>query len=291
MVYISKAEELNPQSARVKANKAWLYFRDCDYPQSAKLYRELVKLGYAQVDKSDKTFSFRLLKGYLQALLFQIETDEIFEFTDGWETNPEYRVLCASYRAATYKRTIEHLVNTDIKSTEAGLINAMDVLNRLFELEGYSYTSSQEALKIVKELHYVSNRRVKPSKQFTFKCLEFIANHLFDVVSNLRNESIQSKEVKNIIDSFVLLSPECNPIHKASWYKSLDLQFNYDPEQLKKLNKSGYTIVKVNNIPDTREGISSFIFAQDDRSRTYYLHVSKLSKGGWMDGVGQYRCG
>jgi hypothetical protein len=95
----------------------------------------------------------------------------------------------------------------------------------------------------------------------------------------LRDESIDSKDSKDLLRKAYSYELKINPLHSADWY-SVKTETTYDIDHIEELVQDGYEIVEVYNIPDKFEGLSNFIFAKNDHDQQFYLHVSNFD-GGW----------
>jgi hypothetical protein len=69
-------------------------------------------------------------------------------------------------------------------------------------------------------------------------------------------------------------------LHSAEWY-SVDSEIVYDEEHIQELVEEGYSVVEVYNIPEKDNGLSNFIFANDELDRQFFLVVSNY-EGGWL---------
>lgn len=268
---------VHSKSARCRMQLAWVYFSDNDYETAAELYRELFTEGYGDNNQSNPKFAYRINRYYLTSLLYSQQTDEVIEITKDWESQ-QYRDLFGAMRASAFKRSVEHKVNQDAKSTEAALHEAIETLKKLFHLERYSYTSSVEAYRIFKEIRYIVSRSNSYSKDFIRGSLQFIADHFFDVCELAK---VPEKEQVKVIQDLDLVTIDNNPIHSMSWFKRKE--GTQDSSTLRTYEKQGYTIVKVTNIPDNAEGVSPYIFAKDNNGTTFYLNVKCLVGGSWLE--------
>jgi len=266
------------KSPRCRLQLAWVYFCDDDFNASSKEYSALYEEGFGEVSKSSPKFAYRVNRYYLTSLLYSQQTDEVIRLTESWEYHKQFRDLFGAMRASAFKRSVEHKVNQDAKSTETGLYNAISTLEKLFDLEGYSYTNSVEAFRVIKEIRYVLSRHSSYSTDFVINSLKFVTNHLFDVC---QNGKVPEKEQVKIIQELSRVNITNNPINSIPLLKRKEL--TQDNSALQAYEKQGYTIVRVTNIPDNVEGVSPFIFAKDRNKRTFYLNVRNLAGGSWLE--------
>ncbi|MEZ9716204.1 hypothetical protein AB4234_03825 [Vibrio cyclitrophicus] len=266
------------KSPRCRLQLAWVYFNDNDFESSATKYGELYAEGFGDNAKSNSKFAYRINRYYLTSLLYSQQTDDVINITNDWESHQQYRDLFGSMRASAYKRSVEHKVNQDARSSEVALNEAISTLERLFELERYSYTNSVEAYRVMKEIRYILSRPNMYSSDFVKCSLQFIANHLFDVCQSVK---VPEKEQVKIIQDLRRVDVNDNPINSMPWLPRKEPE--QDNSELQAYERQGYTIVKVTNIPDNVEGVSPFIFAKDRKGITYYLNVKFLVSGSWLE--------
>jgi predicted transcriptional regulator len=280
LTYLLKAEKIHRASPRVKLAIAYRYFANSDYPKSEPYYFDLLNEGYNKSKNSTTKFAFRVLKGYLQCLLFQGKYPEVIGFTQNWENNDEFRELLGAYKASALKRSVEHSIHSDVDKTSLYISDAIDVLDKVFSLEGHSYIGCYEANKVVKEICHITNSSSSFTKDFIFKCLVFSAKHYFDVIQNLSFLSFESENTQINLKNLYSLDIEHNPMREVSWYQP-DRKAIYNADHIKELESEGYKIVTVYHVPDNQSGMSNFMFAKDIEEQQYYLKVDKLNEG-WV---------
>lgn len=278
--YLLEAERKNKDSARVKYAIGRFYFDNNDYPQAESYYSKLLELGYDKKENCTSKFSSSVIKGYFLSQLFQGKFDEVIKFTSSWESVEENRAVYGAYRASAFKRSVEHKINSNVNETVEGILQAIGVVKRIFELEGYASVACVEGIRLTKEIHYITCGTKKYPVDFVKKSLMFVADNLFEMLQSVRNYSMESSDVQHWLKNFYDYEIKDNPLHKVSWYKP-DLAESYDEEHIKELSSSGYTIVTVYHIPSAESGPSNYIFAEDNDGVQYYLKIDKLKVGGW----------
>lgn len=272
-----KARELNPSSFRSIFSIGKHHFYNGDYENALIVFDELVSNKLDDPMLSSRNFSFSLTKLRLLCLLYLCKYDVILEITKNWENDENWSAIYGSYRASTYKRQSELLKN-NIPEREKLVSESLNMFNQIFRDGDYPIIACIESNKIVKEFEFILTNEAYSAKLAT-KYITFIARHYFNVVSRLRDESIDSKDSKELLRKAYNYDLKINPLHTADWY-TIKTETTYDIEHIEELIQDGYDIVEVYNIPDKYDGLSNFIFAKNELEQQFYLHVSNFD-GGW----------
>ena len=272
-----KSKELNPSSYRTIFSIGKHHFYNSDYENSLVVFEELVTKELNNPQLSSRNFSFSLTKLRLLCLLYLCKYDVILELTENWEKDENWKDIYGSYRASAFKRQSELLKN-NIPERENLISESLNVFNLIFNDGDYPVIACIESNKIVKEFEFIITNKDYSAK-LAAKYITFISRHYFNIVSRLRDESIDSSDSKDLLRKAYNYDLKINPLHSADWY-SVKTETTYDIEHIEELALDGYEIVEVYNIPDKFEGLSNFIFAKNDQEQQFYLHVSNFD-GGW----------
>jgi len=93
--------------------------------------------------------------------------------------------------------------------------------------------------------------------------------------SDLRYRQIENRI---FLEKLYAMDIKNNPLKNSRWY-SPKKENIYDSEHMEELKIEGYTLVEVYGIPETSEGMPSYIFAKDSNNNEYYLHVHYFEFG------------
>ncbi|NOR58014.1 MAG: hypothetical protein GQ474_05775 [Sulfurimonas sp.] len=280
--YLLDAEKLNINSPRVKIAIAKYYFRNSTYDKAEEYFSDLISKGFTSTKISTKLFAFEIIKGYLQSLLLQGHSQKVIDRTEDWKSLPEHKELYGAYRAAAFKSEVELKINTDIPMTCKYLSNSFTVLNDIFDTEGYASVACIEAFKLIKEINYIILGKNNYPVDFLMKSMTFVANHLFHILQNIRFTSLDSPQVSTYLKNFYDLNIKNNPIQTITWYQP-KVQFKYAEEDIAELEGNGFTIITVYSIPNSENGVGSFMFGKDNLNQEYYLNVDNFTSGGWEE--------
>lgn len=274
---LEKSKELNPTSNRTIFAIGKYHFYNGDYENALLVFDELINDDLSNPKISSRNFSFSLTKLRLLCLLYLCKYDLILEITKNWRQDENWHAIYGSYRASTFKRKSELLKN-NISEREKLILESLNVFNQIFTDGDYPIIACIESNKIVKEFDFILTNNAYTTG-LAEKYITFIARHYFNIISRLRDESIDSKESKDLLRKAYGFTLKINPLHNANWYTT-KTETTYDEDHIEELIQDGYVIVEVYNIPDKFEGFSNFIFAKNDQELQFYLHVSNF-EGGW----------
>jgi len=280
--FLCQAQKLNPNSSRVKIGIAKHYFYNGDYEQAVQIFDGLIREGFDDPNVSCRKFSFSLIKLHFLCLLYLSKYEEILDKTQNWKDDKNWSDIYATYRASTFKRQSEN-IKSDVTNREKLIHSSLDIFNELFKSKDYPVFACIEAKKILHEFDFIVNGN-HYSQNIIGEYIKFIANHYFNIVSRLRGESIESKESRELLSKVYEIEIDPNPLHSAKWFK-IDSQTVYDEEHIIELRNDGFTIVEVYAIPDKGEGLSNYIFGEDEDGAQFFLVVSNYENGwlGWAE--------
>jgi hypothetical protein len=267
---------ISPNSPRTIIAIGKHHFYNGDYPIAIEVFNQLLKKNYDDPNISSRSFSYTLTKLNLLCLLYLHKYDKILEITNNWENNQNWRTIYGTYRASTYKRQSE-LLKSNITKRELLISNSLDTFDMIFRDNDYPVFACIEAKKILKEFDFILNNDY--SKSINSKYATFISRHYFNIISQLKGESIESKESKELLDKIYNANININPLHSVEWYSEKSIA-TYDQEHITELIGEGYIIVEVYNIPEKNNGLSNFIFAKDSNDKQFFLVVANY-EGGW----------
>jgi hypothetical protein len=274
---LKQSDNLNPESPRTINAIGMHHFYNSDYEKALEVFNGLHNMKLNLPENSSGKFAHSLTKLRLLCLLYLGRYDELIKTTEDWENDPNWSAIYGTYRASTVKRKNEGK-RYDIEDTEKAISDALDIFEKIFASGDYPIVACIEGNKILKEFDFVILKS-NYSKKVINKYITFIATHFFNLVSRLKNESIDSKESKELLSKAYSANITPNPLHKVSWYSETS-NIIFDKEHIEELEDEGYEIVEVYHIPEKEYGASNFIFAKNKDETQFYLHVDHFD-GGW----------
>lgn len=254
-----------------KLSLAEFYFgKRKDYSQAISLTQPLIDEGFDDTEKCNGEFSNKLVKIFLQSLLYDGKCDEILRYTQSWEKSPLNQDIKGVMRAAAFRKSIEDRVDKAPQDAIGPLDDALKTIGNVFRLYGYSGFSSAYALKIYDEvIRYLSGNNRKALTQTKIKeWLEILDKHWHEAVKSKKRDN---DYVAECILKLEELKIHDNPFRAPRW--------KYILEQIKgsdslDLSQNLRALIQVNITVKTDHG---YAFAVDNSGKQYYLHVSKMA--------------
>lgn len=280
LIYLKKAYSIKSDSAKIKLAIALRYFYNNDYSDAVVYFEELINSGFNNPSNANNRFSHSITKLYYLCLIYLGEFDKIIENTTNWKSAEHWVGVIGVSRATALKRKIEYKYYA-IENNEKITNEILDTLEYILVTEGYFDAVCVESNKIIKDSEFVLNSTYSYSSELKLKYLNFVAKHFFNILSKLRNDNINSTENQAFVSRLYSFDIANNPITKVKWFKhEVESSTNYDLEHIQELIEDGYEIVKVYHIPEDKGyGMSSFMFAENEDKKQFYLYVNFLEEG------------
>lgn len=259
------AVEINPKEPLNLYILADSYFQLKDYSNSADTYLELIET-CSIIEVVEKKFLASAYHGAFQSLLWKGDYQKIFDLTDDWENATPFPGILGSYRATAFKRSIENSFSSNTQAYINGLINSIQVMDKVFIISGYLKSPCIQSLKIIDEIYFAIPKLYssESNKKFSQLGLSFIRDHSKGIIDQQlleKNSSQKIQQIKNVIDSLKEIEIDGNPL----------TNFSIDDQTEEKLNKedieSSYIEVKIYHVakdPNKK-------FATDKNRTQYYL--------------------
>ena len=222
---LGKSKGLNQSSYRTIFSIGKHHFYNSDYENALIVFDELVTKELNNPQLSSWNFGSSLTKLRLLCLLYLCKYDVILELTENWEKDENWKDIYGSYRASTFKRQSELLKN-NIPERENLISESLSVIDQIFNEGDYTVIACIESNKIVKEFEFIITNK-DYSVKLAEKYINFISRHYFNIVSRLRNESIDSPFSKDLLRKAYNYDLKINPLHSADWY-SIKTETTYD---------------------------------------------------------------
>ncbi|WP_076384752.1 ATP-binding protein [Kaistella chaponensis] len=280
LLYLQKAQEFNSGSPKIKLAIALRYFYNSDYLDAIEYFEQFINEGYDNPLKSNTRFSHSITKLYYLCLIYLGEFDKILEITSDWKEKGNWSGVVGVSRATALKRKIEYKYYS-VNTNEKLISEILEILDSIFKSDGYFDTACVESNKIIKDSDFLLKDSYNYSSEIKLKYLNFVSNHYFNIISKLRNENINSNDNQLFINNLYVYEITDNPIRRVKWFKhEQEPDISYDLEHIEELKNEGFEVVKVYHIPEDRGyGMSSFMFAENDDKKQFYLSVNFLDEG------------
>ena len=280
LTYLKKAQNINYNYPKIKLAIALRYFYNNDYQDAVEYFEDLMKNGYNNPNNSNPRFSHSITKLYYLCLIYLGDFDKIINITNNWKKDENWSGVIGVSRATALKRKIEYK-HYAVATNEKLILEIFDIFEHIFNTNGYFDAACVESNKILKDTDFILTQTYAYTDKIKIKYLDFVAKHFFNIISKLRNENLNSLENQNFISNLYMFEIENNPIKNVKWFNPENKnEINYDSEHIQELINDGYEIVKVYHIPEDKGyGMSSFMFAENEQKKQFYLYVNFLDEG------------
>jgi len=275
---LEKAISFENENPRYLMEKALFFFYQRDYPNAQPILNNLINNGFNRPELSSKKFAASLTKLHFLCLLYLGNYPEIINQTTEWSSDLDWDVMMGTYRASAFKRSVELI--RDIDEKENAFNEVLNIFNEIFKNGDYPLIACIEINKMLKDVVIGGSERISYSEEYVYKYVKFIADHFFDIILNLNDQSIDSRDNKQFLERLysIKFKIKSNPLNQSRWY-SPDKEEVYDAEHIQELKADGYIIVKVHNLPEGNFGMSSYMFASDNYNNHFYLNVQEFEPG------------
>lgn len=274
---LNQALQINPESFRSKFAIGRHHFYSGDYEEALETLDFLKKKELEIPQNSSSKFSYSLVKLRFLCMLYLAKYDEIISETNGWKEDIYWSNIYGTYRASAYKRKTE-LKKYSYSENEEYIMFTIRIFDEIFADGDYPIIACVEAIKTLREFDYILDNS-NYSDKLDAKYVSFVAKHYFNIISRLKDESIDSKESKDLLRKVYNANIKINALHNVEWYSN-EITYEYDIEHIEELVSEGYEIVEVYHIPERDYGMSNYMFAKNSKGVQFYLNVDVFD-GGW----------
>ena len=159
------------------------------------------------------------------------------------------------------------------------MCEAIDVLNEVFDLEGYTGPEVAVGMKLVNDLWYRTGKISHLSEDAKLKFTTFVDKHLVQMCQVHNDYTLDHLDVRKWVKQLSSLQIENgnNPLSSTRW-KDLIETSKVDESEIDISPEEGWVHVSVYYRPtlDNRSQHKPFLFAKDKDNRQYYVPRSKL---------------
>ena len=270
-----KSLELEPENPVTKSALAYAYQYDGMYNDAKILYRELLDEGWGEAARWN--YSIRLVRDYCrETLLYGKEYDELLEYTKKWKESGELKGVLGTFRATTWKRTIEKVHRTNPAKAVDGLRRAVRIMNDVLLSTGYNKVKLTQAKNIVQEIGFVMSRNTaQPSTKLILEWLQFSERHLPEIV-----KQSSTHEIGELVSTLAAVDNDENPFRSSRW-RAFRETFEESEDPSLQFDDSEYTYARVCNIPSVSAGFPNYLFVEDSGTETYFVHFSASVDNDW----------
>lgn len=250
-----------------------LYHKTKHYSESSKQFHSLIGTQWLDPASDGVEFGKSVYQNYFLSLLYDGQWQRVLDETKEWKNSDGYRSTLGTYRAAAWKRKIEHSVDSDRQLTIQCLISAIRILGDIFRTNGYSIQASAQAAKIFEEIEFCCSRykyQVEFDKEIK-ELLDFIFLHISEV-----DRILTRKDLSPLIKKLMKINVNGNPFSS----RFID---SYERNMSSMIEENVLVGGLVEVVVKSRPKSPSFLFAYDSDSQEYFLHYDNFKDGGWRN--------
>ncbi|MCZ5860330.1 MULTISPECIES: tetratricopeptide repeat protein [Vibrio] len=269
--HYKKAQHIEPENPTSTYLLGRLYHATKRYDIACVQMSSLLKTEWMEPSSDNLQFGKSVYQTYFLSLLYDGKWQQVLDETKDWKNSDGFRSTLGTYRAAAWKRKMEHTVDSDRKATMDSLISAIRILGDVFRTNGYSMQATVQAAKIFEEIEFCCSRTKYQSefREQTIELLKFVFTHISGV-----NETLTRKDMSLLIKKLMKINILGNPFSGRSFESYVDsVEAVLDDEVL----SGGLVEVVIKRRPKS----PSFLFAHDSKNQEYFLHYDNFKDGGW----------
>lgn len=248
--------------------------KDQELQEAHEVASELLASGWDDPQKSSPFHVGIVLQNYLLPLVWLGETEKVIEYTQGWQQSDLSKGILGTLRAMAFRQSVES--ERDSTIIQPTLCQAIEVLNKVFSVEGYTGIAVSEGMKLIEQLVYERNGNQKLEKEPAIKFLTFIDDHLIEICQNHRNFNLNHPSVISWIQdmSNVRVNNYTNPLTSERWQRiiSNSISKDFEGESANEQNIADFIQVFIDKRPRyANNKFKSFLFAQDKQGQRYFI--------------------
>jgi len=251
---------------------AFLLHKMQNLDEARDLCKELIESGWGEEKNAGVEWSKRVWFLYLTVLNFREDLDDVFTLTQDWQEQHLPPSVFGVARASAYRRLADKQFRSgtcDVERVGKLICSAVSEIDKVLNIEGPLRSVLAELKKLINELeYYVIKKRLTFSASSNKVISVFITNHKSDIRRACE------------CDLAALLGRFADRDQPCSLSTSKQQSGKIFPTKEDLMSK-GYTIVTVKYLPKS-DGFPSYVFADDENSGTYYLHVDAFDEG-WRE--------
>lgn len=252
--------------------------RDQDLQEAHSIAKKLVASGWSDPSLSSPYLVGLLMQSYYLPLIWLGETEQVIEETNDWKTKGVIRGTLGTIRAMAFRQSVES--ERDSSYIQNTFCRAIEVLDEVFDLEGYARFQIAEGMKLIEQLAYSARRNSQElNDESKIKFTYFVDKHLFTLAQQHNTYTLDNPEVIRWIQEMSTLTIENgNPLFSDRWQRLIRIPDSKNNLKIDEDIEEGWMQVvteRIPKFPDTGEH-RPYLFAQDDSSKQYFVSRNTL---------------
>ena len=269
--------QISPSDPYAILSLGYLYRSQQKLEESLTLFEKLLAEGWGEIQNAGQIAAVSIHQGYVSTLIFMGRYKEVIEATSDWKARGCLRLVYGVARASAFRHLSEPTVTQDKAKARIQMEFATNVLSSLVSLEGLPTPITREQFKVVDNTPSILGNieDTAQDRQTTAKLLNYCFEQMHQLQGQLKGQE------ESIIRRFQQVVFDGNPFSIESSKKNTpsDLCIN-EPTSI----PTDFQRVKIYYIPSAAS-FPSFMFAEDDHGKTYFLQAEKFQKGDWANWI------
>lgn len=269
---LRQAFEMNPSDVAAGSLLSNVLRKSQDLQEAHSIAKKLVEKGWDKPKLSNPYQAGIVIQNYFLPLIWQGETEKVFEATIDWKKSGAVCGTLGTIRAMAWRQSVDYERNFD--TIQEALCSAIDVMDEVFNLEGYAGFSVAEGMKLIEQLVYIrrDNRELKDEVKLKFTT--FIDHHLVTLCQEHKSYYLEHPKIREWIQEMSTLSinSEVNPLISERWRSLFTQTTSIEISVFENLDEP-WVSVSVDKRPRYYEdnAYKPFLFAQDQYGKKYFI--------------------
>lgn len=201
---LKRAFEMEPSDVAAGSLLSNEFRKDQELQDAFLIAERLVKDGWDDPKLSSPFHAGLVIQSYFLPLIWRGETEQVIDRTINWKLSGTVRGTLGTLRAIAFRQSVES--ERDINHIQDALCQAVNVLDEVFNLEGYAGFQVGEGMKLIEQLVYSRRGNQELSEESKLKFVYFINKHLVTLCQEHNSYTLSSPEVIKWIQEMSNLS-------------------------------------------------------------------------------------
>jgi tetratricopeptide (TPR) repeat protein len=243
--------------------------KDQELQEAYEIAKKIVDLGWSDPLLSNPFHAGLLIQNYYLPLIWQGEAEQVIEDTNEWRSKGPLRGIFGAMRAMAFRQSVES--ERDGEHIQQALGLAVDILDEVFDIDGYARVQVAEGMKLIEQLAYFRRGNYDLSDNSKVKFTSFVDRHLFTLAQQHNTYTLDNPEVVRWIQNMSSLPMKNgNPLLSDRWQR-LKNGSEIKNELVIDEVEEGWIEVVIDRKPNR-----PFLFVRDENRKEYFVHRDTL---------------
>lgn len=269
---LRKAFDMSPPDAVAGLSLSYELRMAQHLKQAHEVAKKLVEAGWDNPANSGLSFARQVVQNYWIPLIWMRETEQVIKATEDWRNRRELSGTLGMLRAMAFRQSVEYERN--FETTQETLCLAVEVLNEVFDIEGYFGPTVVEGMKLLEQLVYASKGKARLKEKAKLEFVKFVDKHLVSMCREHRGYTLEHPSVRewvNCLSEFKFKQIN-NPLAADRWSNLFGDKEGSETEG----EEDSWIQVCVSHRPRAGKGFRQFLFADSEDRQRYLIHLNTL---------------